>query len=191
MTVDHDQHLAAIVAGDADAFGRWVAGVELGLRGVLRPFAAVVDTEAVLQETLLRVWQAAPRHTPDGRPHGLFRLAARIARNLAIDEARRARGVSLDDEVLALQRDLPDAPERGAPDPHLRRALAECHAQLTGRPAEAFTMRFESAGAEPDATLAERLGMRLNTFLQNVTRARKLLTECLERRHVDLTLELR
>jgi RNA polymerase sigma-70 factor (ECF subfamily) len=41
------------------------------------------------------------------------------------------------------------------------------------------------------ATLAERLGMRLNTFLQNVTRARKLLVECLERRHVDLTLELR
>ena len=101
MTVDHDQHLAAIVAGDADAFGRWVAGVELGLRGVLRPFAAVVDTEAVLQETLLRVWQAAPRHTPDGRPHGHFRLAARTARNRAIDNARRARGVSLDDHFLA------------------------------------------------------------------------------------------
>lgn len=191
MTEDHDQHLAAIVAGDADAFGRWVAGVEAGLRAVLRPFAAVVDTEAVLQETLLRVWQCAPRHVADGRPHGLFRLAVRIARNLAIDEARRARGVVFDEALAEPLRELPDAPERGAPDPHLRRALAECHAQLTGRPAESLAARLAAEGAEPDETLAARLGMTLNTFLQNITRARKLLVECLSRRHVDLTQELR
>jgi RNA polymerase sigma-70 factor (ECF subfamily) len=38
--------------------------------------------------------------------------------------------------------------------------------------------------------LAERLGMRLNTFLQNFTRARKLLAECLEKRKVDLAVEI-
>ena len=32
--------------------------------------------------------------------------------------------------------------------------------------------------------------MRLNTFLQNFTRARKLLAECLEKNHVDLDAEL-
>ena len=32
--------------------------------------------------------------------------------------------------------------------------------------------------------------MRKNTFLQNFTRARKLLRECLERFGVDLKLEL-
>jgi len=32
--------------------------------------------------------------------------------------------------------------------------------------------------------------MRTNTFLQNVTRARKLIAECLERHGVDLAAEL-
>jgi RNA polymerase sigma-70 factor (ECF subfamily) len=31
-----------------------------------------------------------------------------------------------------------------------------------------------------------RLGMKLNTFLQNFTRARKLLADCLRSRGVDL-----
>ncbi len=31
----------------------------------------------------------------------------------------------------------------------------------------------------PDRSLAEALGMRLNTFLQNVARARRLLADCL------------
>jgi hypothetical protein len=38
--------------------------------------------------------------------------------------------------------------------------------------------------------LAERVRMRPNTFLQNVTRARRLLADCLRRRGVDLALEL-
>jgi RNA polymerase sigma-70 factor (ECF subfamily) len=50
--------------------------------------------------------------------------------------------------------------------------------------------RLESAGVEPDDALAERLGMRKNTFLQNFTRARKLLAECLARRGIDPRLEL-
>ena len=80
--VDLDEHLAEIQAGDPDAFGRWIAAAEPTLRETLRSFAAVVDTEAVLQEALLRVWQVAPRFVRDGEPNGLFRLAVRIARNL-------------------------------------------------------------------------------------------------------------
>jgi RNA polymerase sigma-70 factor (ECF subfamily) len=45
---------------------------------------------------------------------------------------------------------------------------------------------MSSQGAEPDARLAERLHMSLNAFLQNFTRARKLLAECLEKRGVVL-----
>lgn len=196
MNGDLDQHLAAIVAGDADAFGRWVAGAEPRLRESLRSFAAQVDTEAVLQEALLRVWQLAPRHAPDGRPESLLRFAVRLARNLAIDELRRARLEPTDD--AGLERALaaaaspagPDDGATGAPDPFLRRALIECRDQLRGKPAEAFAVRLAAGGCEPDELLAERLGMRLNTFLQNFTRARKMLAECLERRHVDLDAEL-
>jgi RNA polymerase sigma-70 factor (ECF subfamily) len=53
--LDLDRHLPAIAAGDPDAFAPWVAGAEPALRDSLRPFAARVDTEAVLQEALLRV----------------------------------------------------------------------------------------------------------------------------------------
>ena len=77
------------------------------------------------------------------------------------------------------------------PDPFLRRAIAECHEKLPPTPAEVLACRLQSAGAEPDQTLAERLGMRLNTFLQNFTRARKLLAECLEKRRVDIRAEMR
>lgn len=184
---DLDHHLPGIVAGDTTAFGRWVAGAEPGLRDSLRPFAASVDTEAVLQESLLRVWQGAPRFAADGRPNGLLRLAVRIARNLAVSETRRARTepAEVEDLERALQAQL-TGPQREGPDPLLRKLIEECRRRLPGKPAQALEQRLATGGTEPDATLAERLGMRLNTFLQNVTRARRLMADCLERRGVDL-----
>jgi RNA polymerase sigma-70 factor (ECF subfamily) len=189
---DLDAHLPAIVAGEADAFARWLAGAERRLRASLAPFAARVDTEAVLQETLLRVWQVAPRFVPDGRADGLLRLAIRIGRNLAVSELRRDRLEPADLEALeraAREWDEAAVAERTA-DPLLRRAIEECRRRLPRRPAQALTARLESGGAEPDEALAARLLMRKNTFLQNVVRARRLLAECLARRGVDLAMEL-
>jgi RNA polymerase sigma-70 factor (ECF subfamily) len=190
--LDLDAYFAAIAAGDAAAFARWLAGAEPPLRGALRPFAARVDVEAALQEALLRVWQVAPRHAPDGRPNSLFRLAVRIARNLCVDEIRKARAAPVDDE--ALERAVAAA-EAGAlpavPDPFLRQVIARCREKLPGRPAEALEARLAAGGAEPDAEIAARLGMQLNTFLQNFTRARKQLAECLEKNKVNLLAELR
>jgi RNA polymerase sigma-70 factor (ECF subfamily) len=187
--MDLDAHLAAIASGDADAFGRWLAGAERPVRESLRSFAAVVDAEAVLQEALLRVWQVAPRFVPDGRPNGLLRLGVRIARNLAISEVRRLRSVPVeydDDEAAHAGAERPPAP----PDPMLRDAIRTCRDQLPGRPRQALDARLQGAGAAGDPDLAEGLGMRLNTFLQNVTRARQLLAECLRRRGVILDVEL-
>jgi DNA-directed RNA polymerase specialized sigma24 family protein len=186
---DLDQHLSAIALGDAAAFGRWLAGAEPRLRDSLRPYAARVDVEAVLQESLLRIWQVAPRHAPDGRPDSLLRLAVRIARNLCIDELRRARVAPMDDDGIEQALSAHAATPAG-PDPLLRRAIEECRDKLPNKPAEALSARLASGGADPDEALAERLGMRLNTFLQNFTRARKLLAECLEKRKVNLEAEL-
>lgn len=189
---DLDVLLPAIAAGDADAFGRWVAAAEPELRVSLRSFAAVADCEAVLQEGLLRVWQTAPRVTPDGRPNALLRFAVRVSRNLALSEARRFRTAALDEE--ALQRALDDVAGSEAPagpDPLLRRAIEACRDELPEKPAAALAQRMEAGGCEPDELLAERLGMRLNTFLQNFTRARKLLAACLEGRGVALAAEWR
>jgi len=183
---DLDAHLPAIGAGDADAFGRWLAGAEPPLRASLRSFAAVVDVEAILQETLLRVWQLVPAFQPDGRANALLRFAHRIARHLAISELRRRHGET---SLEASSIDTPDLHAALPADPLLRAAIAECRERLPGKPAAALAQRLATAGDEPDAVLARRLGMTLNTFLQNFTRARRLLADCLKKRGVDLDAE--
>jgi RNA polymerase sigma-70 factor (ECF subfamily) len=188
---DHDVHLEAIRSGDADAFGRWVAGTEASIRASVGSFAAFVDTEAVVQESLLRVWQVAPRFEHDGRPNGLVRLAIRIARNLAISERRRVRADLVGDDAIDERLFLAEAAAPvAASDPLLRRLIDECRSQLPDKPMQALLARLGAAGAEPDELLAERLAMRLNTFLQNFTRARKLLADCLRGRGVNLEDEL-
>jgi RNA polymerase sigma-70 factor (ECF subfamily) len=192
-----DSLVAAIAAGDPAAFASWMRGAERPIRDSLRGFAASVDTEAVLQETLLRIWQVAPRFEPDGRPNGLMRLAIRIAHNLAISEVRRT-GRAVPGEPAALERALEAELERagshaqGLPDPLLRQRLQDCRERrLPGKPRQALDARLENAGAEPDAVLAARLAMQKNTFLQNVTRARRLLVDCLRAHGIDLAeLEL-
>lgn len=184
---DLDLYLSDIVAGDADAFGRWVAGAEPALRASLRSFATRVDVESVLQESLLRTWQVAPRFQRDGRPNGLLRMSHRIARNLAISELRRQRAEPVDPRVLEADDAASITP--ALPDPGLRNAVLDCMGELPSKPASALHARLETGGALPDQTLAEQLGMRLNTFLQNFTRARKLLLACLQGRGVTLTGE--
>ena len=189
---DLDVHLPAIAAGDEEAFAAWLAGGERRVRLSLRSFAAHVDTEALLQETLLRVWQVAPRVKPDGRPDALLRLAIRTGRNLAVSELRRARlqPVEIDQLERAAEGLEGEPPPDRAGDPFLRQAIVDCHGRLPARPARALDARLESAGSERDVVLAERVGMRPNTFLQNITRARRLIAECLRRRGIDLVTEL-
>ena len=104
--IDLDVHLPAVAAGDARAFGAWVAGAEGPVRDGLRGFAAAVDVEAVLQEALLRAWSVAPRLAPDGRANALLRFTVRAARNLALSEARRRGRVAPADDEAAFQRRL-------------------------------------------------------------------------------------
>lgn len=185
MRADLDVHLAAIMRGDAHAFGAWMAGAEPTVRLSLRSFASVIDVEAVLQECLLRVWQVAPRFEPDGDANGLLRLAIRIGRNLAVSEVRRLRATPVEAESLEIAADAHE------PDPMLQRAIGDCRQALPPKPRQAFDARLQSAGGADDTELAESLGMRLNTFLQNFTRARQLLADCLRKKGVDIDQELR
>ena len=184
---DLDVELDAIAAGDASAFGRWVAGAEHSIRVRLRSFAESVDTEVICQETLLRMWQVAPRVVKDGQGNSLLRLALRTAQNLAIDQTRRLRrqpvSIPLDE---SLDGELTDASTLPI-DPLLQEAIAECRDKLPARPRTALGARFGDSGAHHDRDLAERLGMTLNTFLKNIGRARKLLIDCLERRGIRAT----
>lgn len=185
---DLDLHLPAIAGGDARAFGAWAAAVEGTLRRGLRSFAAAVDVEAHVQEALLRAWHVAPGLVPDGRPNALLRFTVRAARNLALDEARRrgreVRAAGQED----FERWLDGLAEAGPPpgDPLLRRLIQACRDLLPRQPRAALDARLGGGGAEPDEALAQGLGMKLNTFLQNVVRARRLLARCLAEKGVDL-----
>ena len=192
LIMDLDVFLPAILEGDTRAFARWMAGAEGVMRDSLRSFVTAVDVEAVLQEALLRVWQVASRFVADGRPNGLLRLGIRIARNLAISEVRRMRATAVPEEdlerALALAEQGSGASE--GPDPLLRQTLATCHELLPEKPRQALDARLEAEGGKADLDLATEVGMRLNTFLQNFTRARKLLAECLKKHGVILDAEL-
>jgi RNA polymerase sigma factor (sigma-70 family) len=183
---DLDEHLGAIVAGEPDAFARWLAGAERPMRASLRSFAVRLDTEALLQEALLRVWQVAYRVAPDGRSNALLRFGLRIARNLALSELRRARVDPREIEDLERIAESVGDLEPVAADPLLRQRIEECRQRLPPKPALALRLRLESAGDEPDASLAQRAGMKLNTFLQNFGRARKLLAACLAARGIEI-----
>ncbi len=184
MTLDLDILLPAIALGDPDAFELWVAGAEPTIRLSLRSFAASVDTEAVLQEALLRVWQVAPRFVADGKPHGVVRLGIRIARNLAVSEWRRLKPAA---EIDALESDETALAEASPPtDPLLRKAILACKEKLPGKPRLVLEARLEADGTSSDETLAADLSMQKNTFLQNFTRARKLLAECLRAHGIDV-----
>ena len=187
---EEERVLEAIAAGDADAYGRWLAGAERPVRVTLRPFAAWVDAEAVLQEAFLRVWQVAPRLKHDGIPNALLRFAVTTARNVALSELRRSTPEVTD--VATLERELAKqgAVQPVTPDPHLRALIEECRRKLPLKPAQALSERLASGGCHDDSALAARLGMSLNTFLQNFTRARKALMACLARAGVDLDAEL-
>jgi len=171
--VSSDAFLARIVAGDTTAFAGWLARAEGPVRASLASFARVIDVEAVVQEALLRVWQVAPRFTPDGQPDSLLRFAVRIARNLAVSEVRRTRATPVDDIEIAVE------PE--TPDPLLRAAIVDCREQLPPKPRQALDARLRGGS---DEELAETLHMKLNTFLQNFTRARQLLADCLGKKGI-------
>ncbi|MBE2252614.1 MAG: hypothetical protein IAE78_23990 [Myxococcus sp.] len=180
--------LALISAGDAAAFGRWASSVESSLRGTLRPFAARCDTEVVMQEALLRVWQVAPRFVHDGRPNALLRFAVITARNVAFTELRKVAATPTDGDALQRALEAQGEVAPGTPDPHLRTAIGRCREKLPKQPAMALGARLDTP--DDDHALAASVRMSLNTFLQNVTRARRFLADCLKKAGIDLDLEL-
>ncbi|GAB4370086.1 MAG: hypothetical protein Kow0062_04520 [Acidobacteriota bacterium] len=167
--------------GDRTAFVEWVCVAEPFLRRSLRSFARSVDVESIVQETLLRMWVAAPRIRLDRREASL-RYAARVGRNLALEECRRHRIVDPAGDASG----EPAADPLEPPDPALRRLIARCLEALTARPRRALRARLGARGGETDADLARQVGMKLNTFLQNVGRARRQMAECLERNGVPV-----
>jgi DNA-directed RNA polymerase specialized sigma24 family protein len=171
--------------GDRGAFAQWMGIIEIPLRRSLHRFARAVDVEAVVQETLVRMWLVAgdPQRMLEGSQASL-KYAFAVGRIVALEEMRRYR----QDRFVGLDvlENLPEGcinPD--PPDPALARKLQDCMERLPRRPREALWARVHD-GRLPDRQLADALRMKANTFFQNIVRARRLLRECLERRGVRL-----
>jgi RNA polymerase sigma factor (sigma-70 family) len=179
-----DSAFAEACRGNPAAFACWIGLVEVPLRLSMRRFLQAVDIEAVLQETLLRMWIYAQErgHELEGESASL-KYAIGMARNLARAEARRTRR-----EASIPTEDLPEIPipPEAHSDPELRRAILECLAKVAARPLRALRARIDFGGYRSDREIASGIGMTLNTFLQNIVRARKQIASCLERRGVSL-----
>jgi hypothetical protein len=113
----------------------------------------------------------AGRIEVDGRGDSLLRFAIRTARSLAISELRKLRPELSNPERLL--DDDPVIPRAEPADPLLEKLIIRCREELPKKPAQALEARLASHGNESDDTIAKRLGMRPNTFLQNFTRARR------------------
>ena len=179
-----DTLFARMRRGDERAFAEWMGSVELPIRFSLRRYARAVDAESIVQETLMRMWILARDGARElAGENASLRFALGMARNLARAEARRlGREVHLpvrEGPEIAVEPDVP-------PDPALRRAILDCLAELAGRRHRALMARIAAAGLIPDRDLARRVGMTLNTFLQNIVRARRQMLGCLEGRGIPL-----
>lgn len=179
-----DRLFARARDGDPDAFADWMGSVELPIRRRLQRFARAVDVESILQETFLRMWILArdPVRELSGENASL-RFALGMARNLAREEARRVGR-----ERLLPPGDLPDVSVEPDPpaDPGLRRAILECIEMLARKPLAALRARLASGCVLPDREIARQIGMSVNTFLQNIVRARRQVADCLERKGIPL-----
>lgn len=182
MKTEVDRKYRGAQLGNIESFTAWVRLVEMPLRRGLRSFSRSVDVEVVLQEGLLRMWILAPSLALSGTNASL-RYALVLVHRLAISEERRRgrrREVPLEDVQEAA--DLPAAPDSPS-DPRLRAIILGCIEKLPAGPRRALLKRLEDDGTA-DRERAGALGMKLNTFFQNIVRARRSVRSCLEKNGV-------
>jgi len=166
--MDDDELIAAIAAGDDAAlrelFGRHATWLAVRLRSLLPP----ADTEDVLQETFLAVWQGARRYQPTGAPGGwLWGIARRQA---ALYLRRRGpAGVELTDTGGHFD----DPAEAVVAGVAIERALGP-----DGSP-EREVWRLVYVEDRPVAEAAELLGVPVGTVKSRAHRVRRLLRAAL------------
>lgn len=178
--------MARFRAGDARAFEVLVSRHRTPVFSfLLRLVRDRARAEDLLQEAFLKVVRAAPGWEPRAR---LATWLYTIARNLAVDEARRAafrRTDSLDaapspDDPPPLERIASEGPrpDRGAEDALLRPKLEAAIAALPPEQREVFLLR-EHAGL-PFREIAEVTGAPENTVKSRMRYALEGLRASLE-----------
>ncbi len=134
-----------------------------------------LEAEDILQEVMVRVWEARGRYEARGR---LAAWLFTIARRAALDRLRgRARAVPLEEGALELPAPEAEGPERGAAALLTRASIADALAGLPDAQREVFLMR-EYGGlsfAEVAAATQAPLGTVLARMRYAVLKLRRVL----------------
>jgi DNA-directed RNA polymerase specialized sigma24 family protein len=149
-----------------------------------------VDTEGIVQEAFTRMWLRSQERMPAlTGENASLRSAIVTAANLARNTARKHRREQLlPPEDIPVGIDPPVAPP--LPDPLLRRIIRKCIDALAGPLRRAMRANLDR-NHRPKPEQAQLAGMTVNTFNQNLVRARRGVDDCLRRNGVDEHEDLR
>ncbi len=130
----------------------------------------VYDAQDVTHDTFVKVYEAAPNYTPQGKPMSWI---LRITRNLCYDKFRKqSRETELTDEQLALQLSENDV---NVTD---RMVLKGCLLKLDDE--ERSVVVMHAVGGLKHREIAAELNLPLNTVLSKYNRALNKLKEILK-----------
>jgi RNA polymerase sigma-70 factor (ECF subfamily) len=173
---DSDDELVARVArGDGAAFTRLVARHRKKLIAMTtRIVGSYALAEDVVQDVFTRAWQRAPLWRP--RSEGSFGAwLARVATNLAIDHARKAAPLPLEDAAEPL--DGTPSADAQLIEREDERRLAGALAALPARQRAAVALTYDQGLANAEAAAAMEISV--GAFELLLVRARRTLRQAM------------
>lgn len=177
MQIDDVEKLIGRVAlRDRAAFLSLYSATSAKLFGVcLRILGDRAESEDVLQEAYVRIWQRADQYAQRGYSPMTWLIT--IARNLAIDHLRARRAPSAGTELLEMLPDSAPNPEQAALAGEARAQLGLCLDGLEPTHADAVRRVYLDGDSYQD--LATRHAVPLNTMRTWLRRSLQKLKECL------------
>lgn len=179
--------VAAVLAGDLDAYARLVQRYERRIRfAIQRMVGDFEDAEELTQEAFVRAYFALPRFDPQYRfSTWLYQIAANLAINFGRQRAREARMFPDAEDREAYFDTLPEADvdvqpalaaERRAEIAQLQRAVAELPADMR----QVLVLRhvFELSYQE----ICDATGLPMGTVKSRLDRSRRRLAKALTER---------
>ena len=173
-----DQLLSAAANGDRTAFRAIYDATSAKLFGVAVRILKRSDlAEDVMQDAYLKIWDAAPKFSPElGSPMSWM---VAITRNRAIDVLRKRTEVGVDDqnEVGEQKDDTPDPYELTAQSRDLK-ALLGCMEKLNPEQRQCLLMAYYYGYTHDE--ISERLSTPVGTVKSWIRRSLARVKKCLE-----------
>lgn len=174
---DHSDNalIARIAAGDQKAFavlsGKFSARI---LALAKRTTGSAADADEILQETLLKIWMAAPTWTADG-PAQFQTWLHRVVVNACLDRKRRRTFSSLDEVEDMADEGANGFDEAAAAERHS--AIIAAMAKLPDRQRSALSLHYLDEMSAPEA--AKVLGVSVSSMESLLVRGKRAMRDAL------------